>query len=71
MHTFNTIFLARSTPRGLPSIYFYVTLLAQLLSATCVSKNLLPKYSKSEEGGLHKNVNSDVTISQKSCSKDC
>lgn len=71
VHMFNPSFLAKSAPKGWPTIYFYVTLLAQLLSATYFSKNLLPKHSKSEEGGWYENVNSDMTVSQKSCSKDC
>lgn len=53
VHMFNASFLAKSTPRGWSSIYFYV---AQLLSATYFSKNLLSKRSKSEEGGWYENV---------------
>lgn len=42
---------------------FMLTSPPQLLSVTYHSKSLLSQNSKSEEGGLHKNVNSDMTVS--------
>lgn len=42
---------------------FYVNLSLQLLSVIYHSKSLLSQHCKSEEGSLHKNVNSDMAVS--------
>lgn len=70
MHIFNTSFLARSTPRVWPSIPLPSAFISHI-----PSKSLLSQHGNSEEGGLHKSVDSDMTVSylnpQASGLKDC